>query len=291
MGDHAQAATPVPAPPGFTEATWATFARDGILIVEDALPAATVRGLRAAVEAQSENTRGHVVADDPRFTELIDHPAHIGHLYDVYGEMLKLLRSEYFRRAPGRLVRNTWHFDGPRLLPFRAFAAEAPLRIKVGLWLTPLPERGMGNLVYIPGSHRWDHLPEYHTHDPHPRERHLTVRAGAMTLMWGGLWHRVDTNDSDVTRQNVFLEYGPSWLVTSDRLLADPQWAEGLTRERRIIMRAYREQNQCIKPPERDVPLFLPRPGEPDGEPAQYADHVPLALRKRTTWRERRTWV
>ncbi|MEU3046632.1 phytanoyl-CoA dioxygenase family protein [Streptomyces sp. NPDC006984] len=280
-----------PAPPGFTEDSWAAFARDGILVVEDALEPATAAALSDAVAAQAENNRGHIVGDDARFTALIDHPAHVGHVYDVYGEMLKLLRSEYVRRAPGGAVRNAWHFDGPRLLPFSAFARSAPLRIKVGYWLTPLPRPAMGNLVYVPGSHHWDHLPQYHTHEPHPQERRLIVRPGAMTLMWGGLWHRVDTNGSDVTRHNVFLEYGPSWLVTSDRLLADPQWAETLPRAQRIIMRAYREQNQCVKPPSRDVPLFLPRPGEPVEAKQPYADHVPSALRKRPTWLERRIWA
>ncbi|SDT68119.1 phytanoyl-CoA dioxygenase family protein [Actinoplanes derwentensis] len=281
----------VPAPPGFTDESWAAFARDGILVIEDALSPAVVADLNDAVVRHGEDNPLHIVADDERFTELIDHPAHIGFVYDVYGEMLKLLRSEYFRREPGTIVRNSWHFDGPRPLPFSVFTGALPLRIKAAYWLTPLPTAGMGNLVFIRGSHRWDFLPEYQTHEPHPQEERLIVRPGALTLMWSGLWHRVDVNDSDTTRQNIFLEYGPSWVVTSDRQLAEPAWAAELSRERRILMRAYEEANECIKPPARDVPLYAPRDAGSAGSHPHYPDHVPLHLRKFSTPVEQRKWV
>ncbi|MFI9645040.1 phytanoyl-CoA dioxygenase family protein [Streptomyces sp. NPDC052040] len=283
---------PIPAPPGFDRDEWETFERDGILILEDVLGASEITALRDIVDTHATKTRqGNIVALDDRFVPLIDHPQHIGRMFDVYGDMLKLLSSEFFRREPGQTIRNNWHFDGPRLLPFSVFGNRVPLRIKVGYWLTALPEKDMGNLVYIPGSHRWDHLPQYHTHEPHPQEKRLTVKAGAMTLMWGGLWHRVDANHSRTTRRNIFLEYGPSWLVASDRVITDPRWAAGLPRERRIILRAYDDQNLCVKPPAEDVPLYLERGEEPapDPEGARYADHVPLELRRRTTWVERQT--
>ncbi|MDH6580505.1 phytanoyl-CoA dioxygenase family protein [Kitasatospora sp. MAP5-34] len=282
---------PIPAPPGFTPDEWETFERDGILILDDVLSPGETAALRDAVDARTPRARqGDIVALDSRFVPLIDHPQHVGRMFDVYGDMLKLLSSELFRREPGQANRNNWHFDGPRLLPFGSFSDRAPLRVKVGYWLTALPRKEMGNLIYVPGSHRWDHLPQYHTHEPHPQEKHLTVGPGAMTLMWGGLWHRVDVNRSRTTRRNVFLEYGPSWLVATDRTHTDPQWAAGLSRERRIILRAYDDPNQGVKPPAEDVPLYLDRLGQdaPDPVGTRYVDHVPLELRRRTTWVERR---
>ncbi|WP_328341075.1 phytanoyl-CoA dioxygenase family protein [Micromonospora sp. NBC_00421] len=275
------------APPGFTPETWEQFATAGILVVEDALDAAQVARLAAAVRGAPEPTAWNIVETDPRFTVMIDHPAHLGYLYDVYGEMLKLLRSEYFRRPPGQAIRNKWHFDGPRPVPFQVFAEQAPLRIKVGYWLTDLPHGDMGNLTYVPGSHRRPHLSTYHTHEPHPEEVALTVRAGTMTMMWGGLWHRVAENNSDVTRLNMFLEYGPSWIVTSDREHSDPAWLAGLGRTRRILMRDYVHPNHLIKPPAEDVPLFARRADDPGGDADDYGPHVPLELRKRSTWLER----
>ncbi|MGC4792170.1 phytanoyl-CoA dioxygenase family protein [Micromonospora sp. DT178] len=287
MTSPTTAAEPIaPAPAGFTTEAWDTFAADGILVIEDALDRSEIARLTAAVREAPEATAWNIVETDPRFAEMIDHPAHVGYVYDVYGEMLKLLRSEYFRRPPGQAIRNKWHFDGPRSVPFQVFAEQAPLRIKVGYWLTDLPHGEMGNLTYVPGSHRRPHLSTYHTHEPHPEEVNLTVRAGAMTLMWGGLWHRVAENNSDVTRLNMFLEYGPTWIVTSDREHSAPSFLAGLGRTRRILMRDYRHPNHLIKLPGEDVPLFAPRAGE-SGDDGPYGPHVPLELRKRSTWLER----
>jgi hypothetical protein len=105
--------------------------------------------------------------------------------------------------------------------------------------------------------------------------------------MWGGLWHRVEENHSEVTRLNMFFEYGPSWVVSSDRFSADTESTNELTRAQRIIMRAYSQPNYLIKPPDADVPLFLPREGEEDVDSADYRDHVPESLRRRATWVER----
>ncbi|WP_336047952.1 phytanoyl-CoA dioxygenase family protein [Streptomyces sp. CA2R101] len=280
-----------PSPKGFTRETWEMFARDGILVIENALTATEVETLVAAVEKQRNPTSWNIVETDVRFTPLIDLPAHIGYVYDVYGEMLKLLRSEFFKREPQQPIRNRWHFDGPRVLPFEVFSPKVPLRIKVGYWLTPLTTENRGNLVYIPGSHHWAHLPQYHTHEPHPQERQLTIGPGAMTLMWSGIWHRVAENNGEDTRLNLFLEYGPSWIVSSDRVSSDPEWMSGLSRTRRILMRDYEHPNNLVKLPEGDVPLYLPRPGELDPEAELYTDNVPPALRKRSTWLEREELV
>lgn len=279
------------APRGFTRESWKQFAEDGILVVEDALDPELAGALRSRTELEGGGYSGHVVEQDPLFAEMIDHPAHIGHIFDVYGEMSKLLASQYFVRPPGQEIRNDWHFDGPRMLPFQVFAGNLPLRIKVGYWLTPLPRENMGNLVFIRGSHRWPHLSQYKTHERHPQQESLRVRPGALTLMWGGLWHRVEENRSETTRKNMFLEYGPSWIVAGDRFASDPSWVAGLPRTRRILMREYDHPNYQIKPPEADTPLFRPREDEPDLDSAHYGAHVPADLRKYSTWVEKQGFL
>jgi ectoine hydroxylase len=275
------------APRGFSPESWRRFCDDGILIVEDALDPELCGALRVLLDQQTEGCVSHVVERDPLFSEMIDHPAHVGHVYDVYGDMLKLLASQTFVRPPNQEIRNDWHFDGPRMLPFQLFAPNLPLRIKVGYWLTPLPRAEMGNLVFIRGSHRWAHLPQYKTHETHPEQESLIVRPGTMTLMWGGLWHRVEENRGTVTRKNMFLEYGPTWIVAGDHFSCNPEWLAGLSRTRRIIMREYDHPNYQIKPPDEDTSLFLPRADEHDVDSDNYAAHVPPHLRKRTTWVER----
>src|ERR1700675_4435979 len=87
------------APPGFTEEQWRFFDREGYLLLEDAIPPADVeRYIDATNRIAAEHMRRSpekpftlwqgVAHLDPVFTELIDHPRHIGFAYDLYGELL-----------------------------------------------------------------------------------------------------------------------------------------------------------------------------------------------------------
>jgi len=93
----------------------------------------------------------------------------------------------------------------------------------------------MGNLVFVPGSHRQQYLPAYSTHEAADGEKQLLVRRGTITIMNTALWHRTAPNRSDTTRINLYLGYSPSWLPTSDRNTSDPVWLASLNREQRII--------------------------------------------------------
>ncbi|MEZ4863194.1 MAG: phytanoyl-CoA dioxygenase family protein [Caldilineaceae bacterium] len=280
------------APPGFTPAQWEEFMREGILIFEDALSAAEVDEYLAAVERVTTSHPNYrpgeylgvqnFVELDPVLASLIDHPRHVGYVYDVYGEQLKLQLSELFLRTPGG-KHNKWHPDGARTLPYGVFSPELPLQIKVGYWLTDLPHAKMGNFVYMPGSHRQQYFDAYDTHDSVSGERILCVPKGAMTIMHGSIWHRVEANESTVTRKNLFLAYCPSWLTAADRLTSDPTWLATLNREQRIIMRSYSHAYDHAKPPAADFPLFLDRETHLDHDPGRYPDYVSAARRKRRT--------
>ena len=106
----------------------------------------------------------NVVGRDPASAELIDHPQHVGYVYDIYGELLKLHISQIFIR-PRDSQRNHWHPDGPRVVPYVVFARELPLQVQIGYWLTDLPHAKMGKFVYMPGSHRSQYFEHYRTHE------------------------------------------------------------------------------------------------------------------------------
>ena len=145
----------------------------------------------------------------------------------------------------------------------------------------------MGNFVYVPGSHRSQHLEQYHTHDSAPGEEILCVKAGTLTIYNGNLWHRVEPNETDVERRNFFLSYCPSWVTAGDHYFSDDGWLATLTREQRIIMRSYRNPHGLTNPDAEDFPLFLDRETGADSDPEPQA-HVPLRIRKRTTAAEKR---
>ena len=166
------------APRGFTDEQWREFQEQGLVRIENALSPDEIAHYLAAVDrvAAADPSyrpgqslrKENAVELDPAIAELIDHDRHVGYVYDVFGEMLKLLRSDLRIRARGT-ERNAWHPDSPRALPYQVFSPELPLRMSVGYWLTDLPAARMGNFVYVPGSHRSQHLEQYHTHD----ESHL----------------------------------------------------------------------------------------------------------------------
>lgn len=284
------------APPGFTEEQWEEFEREGFFVVPGALAADEVARYVEAIERVAAADPKHAAGTtfsvqrlaprDPAFEELIDRDSHIGFAYDLYGELTKLHLSQALLRPRGGW-RNPWHPDGPRALPYRAFT-EVPLQLKIGYWLTDLPLPRMGNLVVLPGSHRLPYLDAYDTGDSIAGERIVTARAGDLLVMNANLWHRVEPNDTDVVRKNIFLTYSPSWIVSEDRYQDDPEFLARLTRERRILMRSYAHPYDNQKPPAADFPLFLERDSGLDRDPGRYGDHVQLHRRRRLTWRERR---
>lgn len=286
------------APPGFTREQWVTFNEVGLIQIENALSDDEVATYLAAIErvTQADPTYKageyynlqNFVERDPVLAGLIDHPRHVGYAYDLYGEQLQLQLSELFLRTPNAGTYNKWHPDGARVLPYGVFSPQLPLQIKIGYWLTDLPQPKMGNFVYMPGSHRHQYFAAYDTHESVPGEEILRVRRGTMTIMHGSIWHRVEPNQSQVTRKNLFLAYSPSWITAADRLVSDPAWLQTLNREQRIIMRSYNHAYDHAKPPEADYPLFLDRETGLDRDPGEmYLPHVSLARRKRKVMAEK----
>ena len=212
----------------------------------------------------------------------------MGFAYDLFGELLKLHLSQFFLRPPGGEHYNKWHPDGARALPYGVFSPELPLQIKIGYWLTDLPSEKMGNLVVLPGSHRQQYVDSYDTHKSAPGEQVMCLPRGAMTVMHSSIWHRVEPNESDVTRKNIFVAYCPAWVTPADRLLSDDKWLETLNREQRIIMRSYTHGYHNAKPPASEFPLFLDRETNSDRDPDRYGEHVALGRRKRLTTAEKR---
>ncbi len=287
------------APPGFTRHQWEAFERDGIIFLKDTLSPEEITRYTDALDRvaaadpkfESGETFGrqNVVERDPVLAELIDHPRHIGFAYDLFGEQLKLHISQFFIRPPGMTKRNLWHPDGARAVPYGVFSPRLPLQIKIGYWLTDLPEDHMGNLVVLPGSHRHQYVDQYDTHESIPGELIVKVKAGTLTVMNSSIWHRVEPNTSETVRKNIFYAYCPAWITAADRILSDPEWLQTLTREQRIIMRSYDNAYSHAKPPASEFPLFLDRDSGADHDEDAYQEHVELHRRKRRTKAEQ--WI
>lgn len=252
--------------PGFDVDTWRTFERDGILVFPGGVPPERVAALTEEMERvaallsevhEREVSRiGSAIAFSEAFLELIDDPAHFGFAYDLFGELTTLHYAHAFVRRPGLEADNAWHFDGPRVTPHHHYATGLPLILKVGWWLSDTTRSDAGNFVYLPGSHHSLDIPAARTHEPAAGEVVLRVPPGTVTVMHGGLWHRVLSNRSDRTRLNLFFAYCPSWLApqeTYEDMLDSPV---DLTRRRRRLLRTYRHAHQREAPPDEDLPLL-----------------------------------
>ena len=81
------------APAGFTPELWQAFDRDGLVVIEDAYGPGELAAWRAAllrIQARAGAGDGFFTAQnfiemDGAFADLIDHPAHVGLAYDLYG--------------------------------------------------------------------------------------------------------------------------------------------------------------------------------------------------------------
>jgi len=276
------------APRGFNKDQWARFNRDGFLVLDSAISTENIARYRQAHRRIRQGKQGfdpgrfsevkNMVAADRTVAELIDHPDHIGYVYDLFGELTKLHMSQCFWRP--RMSKCTeWHIDGPRAVPMSVYSGTLPMLLKVGYWLTPVDSENMGNLVVVPGSHRRRDFEQYTTHDRAPGEIQLKLPAGSITLMHAAIWHRTAPVTSGQPRENFYLSYCPSWIESGDRKSSDSDWLNTLTREQRIIMRDYKEPYRSAKPPASDSPLYLADPGTSTIDDDN--DNVPPELRRR----------
>jgi ectoine hydroxylase len=104
-----------------------------------------------------------------------------------------------------------WHEDGGRMTA--DLDVRARLSVKVGYFLSDLEDEGFGNLMVIPGSHRWrDPLPRTPGRQP-KRATPILARAGDAVLLDRRVWHSRSTNSSERTRIVVFFGYAPRWIV------------------------------------------------------------------------------
>ena len=125
--------------------------------------------------------------------------------------------------------------------------------LKVGYFLTGLPEEGMGNLAVVPGSHllaRSDGLRD----EPPEGAIEIVADAGDAVLFDRRLWHAASTNTSDRTR--VFVTYGYSyrWLRPKSAM-QHSDLLERVDPIRRQLLGWASTANGYFDPTDEDVPL------------------------------------
>lgn len=206
------------------------FARDGYLIVERALEGARLAELRDAALAHDRDFRGrdgvgpyHVlnehdlIVKDDVWLELVDQPTTFAKVWGIMGWNIQLFHTQLLVTPPApaeaRGGAYGWHQDNNRMNRDLDIALHPMVSLKVGYFVSDLPEPGMGNLCVVPGSHRLA-KGEFGVGDDGQPDGAIEVcaRAGDAIVFDRRLWHSASTNCSSTTR--IFLTYGYSyrWL-------------------------------------------------------------------------------
>jgi len=236
--------------------------RDGFVTVEDALDAAAIARLTAAVERvrRAESPNGdplHRLAFlglDDAFLELVDHPAALPLVRDVLGWNIYVYHCHLDAHPPVAARAEPawrWHQDGGRQNV--ELASPRPrLSLKVAWFLTDVPTADHGALRVVPGSHTRDALPR----DREPEDAvPLLVRAGTAVVVDRRLWHARGDNRSEMTRRVLFYAYTHRWIRPRDEPGLDARRLAALDPVRRQLLGWGASAIGHWIPTEEDAPL------------------------------------
>jgi hypothetical protein len=248
------------------------FDRDGFLVVPGALDGDTVAHLLTIAERIDADYRTqpsvgvhHVlnlhdlVHRDALFVDLVDWPTTFPKVFGVLGWNIQLFHTQLIVTppAPGGTPPDAygWHQDNNRMnVDFETPPPHPRVSVKVGYFLSDLPERGMGNLCVVPGSHMWGR-PNLATGSQPDGALEITARAGDAVLFDRRLWHSASTNASPATR--VFLTYGYSyrWLRPKSAMERGAWFDRCDPIRRQLLGDAPSGPNGYFDPQDIDVPL------------------------------------
>ncbi len=209
------------------------FKHKGYLIIPDALPPDVIERARAAVErltmdglkpGQITINIADIIGKDDAFLDLIDCPRVFPKLWGILGWNIWVQHSHLVVNPPvstatGMLdphepFKYGWHRDGGAIN--RDVNLNAPLLVKVGFYLSDVPENGGPTLMLedadpnaaIPGP----------TERP-KNVRPLAVKAGTAVMFSNRSIHSLKSpNTSNTARCAVFIQYGYRWLQPLDRM-------------------------------------------------------------------------
>ncbi|HLI01573.1 MAG TPA: phytanoyl-CoA dioxygenase family protein [Acidimicrobiales bacterium] len=255
-----------------TEQERKSFEQDGFFYVEDALSAAQVENLTAALdrvhqealaagEAQPDKAMfvPNFIPKDPAFVELVDYDRILPKVWEILGWNIYLYHAHLIVTPPSGQERSDatfgFHQDSGRVNREMESHPRPRLSLKVAYFLSDTSVEGRGNFWVVPGSHLNDNLEK--PEDGHGQPEGATpvlAKPGTAVFFDRRLWHSATPNWSDVTRKVLFYGYGYRWIRTKDDMTVDSLWPESSPIRRQMLGWAT-NANGRYGPTEEDVPL------------------------------------
>jgi hypothetical protein len=255
-----------------TDAEAALFARDGFVMVRDAIDPARRARLGDLVAAHDRTFRAepgvgplHVlnehdlIGKDEAWLELIDLATTFPKVFGILGWNIRLFHTQLIVTPPvgpqGAPGGYGWHQDNNRMNRDLETEHHPMISLKVGYFLTDLPTPGMGNLCVVPGSHRWPAGTFALGPDGQPEGAiEIVAAAGDAVVFDRRLWHSASTNCSDVARWFLTYGYAHGWLQPKSAMHHDELFA-AVDPIRRQLLGATSSANGWYDPLPADVPL------------------------------------
>ncbi len=251
---------------------WATFDRDGYLVIPRALGESALIRLLESVDRLDERERRRlrlapgdmmsrfsVIRFDPAFLELVAWAHTFPKVWDILGWNIQLYISHLVVYPPetwgGEQCRApVWHQDSGR--PVLELERPAPrLSVKVAYWLTDTHGPDRGAMEVIPGSHRLDAPPPQSEDPAWDGKRLLEASPGDAVVFDRRIWHRHGKNTSDVVRKALFFGYSYRWLRPLDYSAMPADLLERCDPVVRQLLGDGRTEVGWYQPQPEDVPL------------------------------------
>ena len=223
------------------------FDEDGFFLVEDALSPAELNALVAVIDAlyakyRHERNLGphdpfqwrNIVALDPIFCRLIDHPKLLPLVVDVLGYNIQIRTSHLDVRPPmapetaqkalgSRDSFFPWHSDAPNFGWPTVDGVIPYMEMKIGYYLTDLTQHNSGAICVVRGSHRRPQKDADGNYIIDPQDIvAVNVRPGTALVWRTALLPCVTPNLSDHARKCLYYGYQPRWIRPSDYDHQDP---------------------------------------------------------------------
>lgn len=190
------------------------FLEDGYLVVENVLPKSLTHEMLeqaqklSACEPERQVWKEKDLFHHSIFQQLLNVPALVEVAQALIGEDIQLLALD-LRPTRARQKNNVWwHRDV-------TFICNKTLAVNTCIYLQDATET-TGSLWVVPGSHRWERLPEDPFANHISGEIHVMAPAGSAVFHESGLWHAAGTNSSDIDSWAIFPHFGKYWIKQID---------------------------------------------------------------------------
>jgi hypothetical protein len=187
----------------------------------------------------------NVAGLDSRIIPLVDSDPLYSVIHGFVGPDLSVTKTQMLVLPSGCLDSPFLHTDAGSLADIVESTDASPVMVSAQVFLTDLPDSGMGNFTCVPGSHkkRYPWSPDNPTRSqlggplgqdiPMDIRRQVTVRAGDIAVFIHSLWHGATSNTSAQARRSVILSYAKSFVRPYDyESTPEPVLQHGTPRQR-----------------------------------------------------------